>query len=506
MAARTRTRQRVEFGDFQTPPALARQVCEFLRTMLPSPAGVLEPTCGRGSLLAAALREFPSVRDAIGIEINSAYAEAARFEVARQDSPATCDILERDFFETDWRAVLKRLAEPLLVIGNPPWVTNSALGTISGSNLPVKSNRHGRSGMEALTGKSNFDISEWMLDRLLDALRGRHALLAMLCKTAVARKVLQYGWERGLITRAEIRSIDAKEHFDAAVDACLLVCDLSPGPTATEADVYAELTSPGPAQRVGLRDGRLIADLPAYKQTLAFAGEGGPVRWRSGIKHDCAKVMEFQKVGNRFVNGLGEAVELEEENLYPLLKSSHLANGTAGPGARWMLVTQRAVGDDTRHIADEAPRVWQYLQRHAERLDRRGSSIYRGRPRFSVFGVGPYTFSPWKVAVSGLYKHLTFRCIGPHAGRPVVLDDTCAFAPCQSAEEAEFLCRLLSSDVAQAFYHARIFWDAKRPITTDVLNQLDVGRLAGVLAPSESITASWLEQARGGDVGQLRLF
>jgi hypothetical protein len=506
MAVRTRSRQRVEFGDFQTPPSLARQVCELLRSERPSPAGILEPTCGRGSLLAAALRQFPSVRAAIGIEINPAHAEAARLDLGGQESQAVCDILEQDFFETDWREVLKRLPDPLLVIGNPPWVTNSALGAFAGSNLPVKSNRHGRTGMEALTGKSNFDISEWMLDRLLDALHGRHALLAMLCKTAVARKVLQYGWERGLVARAEIRSIDAREHFAAAVDACLLVCDLSPGPAQEEADVYAELTSSLPAHRIGLRDGRLVAELPAYEQMLAFAGERGPVRWRSGIKHDCAKVMEFQKVGNWFVNGLGETVELEEEYLYPMLKSSDLASGTATVGARWMLVTQRAVGDDTHHIADDAPRVWQYLQRHAERLDRRGSSIYRGRPRFSVFGVGPYTFAPWKVAVSGLYKHLTFRCVGPHADRPPVFDDTCAFAPCHSAAAAEFLCRLLSSDAAQTFYRARIFWDTKRPITTEVLNQLHVGRLAEALAPGDAVTAQWLRESCAAGAGQLQLF
>ena len=57
--------------------------------------------------------------------------------------------------------------------------------------------------------------------------------------------------------------------------------------------------------------------------------------------------------------------------------------------------------------------AWGYLLAHADLLDARSSSIYRKRPRFSVFGVGPYTFAPWKVGISGFYKTLDFRAIGP---------------------------------------------------------------------------------------------
>ena len=33
-------------------------------------------------------------------------------------------------------------------------------------------------------------------------------------------------------------------------------------------------------------------------------------------------------------------------------------------------------------------------------LDNRKSSIYNKRPRFSIFGIGDYSFSKWKVAIS----------------------------------------------------------------------------------------------------------
>src|SRR5207248_8948112 len=67
-------------------------------------------------------------------------------------------------------------------------------------------------GIAARTGKSNFDISEWMLIRLLRALRGRAATLAMLCKTATARKVLRYAWQNeGRIETAALYRIRSEE-------------------------------------------------------------------------------------------------------------------------------------------------------------------------------------------------------------------------------------------------------------------------------------------------------
>ncbi|HUG94422.1 MAG TPA: hypothetical protein VML55_26560, partial [Planctomycetaceae bacterium] len=466
------SRKRTEFGDFQTPAGLARQVCDAVRSRCPSPASLLEPTCGRGAFLVAALEAFPSLRNAVGLDINESHLGIARAALGRVEHAAARSLLHEDFYRADWPRLLAGLPEPLLVIGNPPWVTNSALGSLGSSNLPRKSNFQNHSGLDALTGKSNFDISEWMLIRLLELLRGRQAVLAMLCKTAAARKVLVHAWKHKLVSSAELRHIDAQAHFGAAVEACLLVCSIGGAVQGPQASVYGSLPAPQPDRVIGMADGRLIADLEAYERVRHLAGES-PIRWRSGVKHDCARVMEFHRVGGRFRNGLGELVELEDEFVYPLLKGSHVAAGRVTEPTRWLLVTQRTTGDDTSRIRQAAPKTWAYLERHAEALDRRASSIYRNRPRFAMFGIGEYTFAPWKVAISGLHKKLAFAVIGRHAGKPVVLDDTCAFLPCGSAEEAEFVRGLLDMEDSQTFYSSQVFWDAKRPITTEILNQLD---------------------------------
>jgi hypothetical protein len=125
-----------------------------------------------------------------------------------------------------------------------------------------------------------------------------------------------------------------------------------------------------------------------------------------------------------------------------------------------------------------APKAWQYLVANDALLARRGSSIYRNRPRFSIFGVGEYSFSPWKVAISGLYKKLEFVEVPPFQCRPVLLDDTCYFFSCQSEQESSVLYELVQSAPAREFWSAFVFWDAKRPITAQILKLLDFAALA----------------------------
>ena len=144
-----------------------------------------------------------------------------------------------------------------------------------------------------------------------------------------------------------------------------------------------------------------------------------------------------------------------------------------------------------------APKAWRYLLAHRQALEQRRSSIYRKRPPFSTFGIGPYSFSPWKVAVAGLYKTLRFVKVGALDGKPVLLDDTCYFLPCDSEADCDLLVELLSSPTAIQFYSSLVFWDAKRPITAKLLNQLDLTTLAKRLGKWNSQSAHLLNGLHG---------
>lgn len=475
---------KVEFGDFQTPPVLAQQVCRrLIRTGL-VPRSIVEPTCGQGSMLLAAMNEFPQVTHALGVEINASHLDYLQERIYTRQDATKIQMVHQDFFQTSWSTMLNKFPDPLLVIGNPPWVTNAGLATLESSNLPQKSNFQGFAGLDAITGKSNFDISEWMLIHLLEQLGGHAATLAMLCKTAVARRVLTFAWQKGIaMSDATICLIDAKLHFNAAVDACLLICEFKPGRSSLDAvtqqcDIYEDLSTQTPLSTFGYWEGKLIADLSSYERWQHLFGES-PYQWRSGIKHDCAKVMELtQENDDLYRNGLGETVTLESSCLYGLLKSSDIAKTTTTIPRRYMIVPQTTVGEQTQNLRLTAPQTWAYLTKYGEWFDRRKSAIYKKQPKFAIFGVGPYSFSPWKVAISGLYKSLNFAIVGPYHDKPVVFDDTCYFIPCNTKAEATLLANMLNSEIAQQFFRSFIFWDNKRPITSALLNQLDLKLLA----------------------------
>lgn len=486
--------KKTEYGDFQTPSMLAKRVCNFLHSRELCPVGVLEPTCGNGTFLQAAMQTFPSLRKVLGIEINPKYVKNSRALLERLDS-VPYQVIESDFFRTKWRRVLKEVPSPMLILGNPPWVTSSQLGSLESSNMPAKINHDRHRGIEAITGKGNFDISEYMLQNILRWIDGTDGTMALLCKISVARKVLRYAWRSGLMLRgSEIRRINAFKHFGVSVEAGLLVVSGTSTHPEVECSVYDSLDSGQSSSRFGMQDDTLVANLELYNRWKHLAGFQ-QYRWRSGIKHDCSRIMEFHRVGPRsYINGFHEKVDLEDLYMYPMLKSSDVANGSVVEPKRWMLVTQQTIGEDTEQIRSLAPLTWKYLCRHSNRLGQRRSSIYRNRPRFSIFGVGEYTFEQWKVAISGFYKQFRFRIIGSFEGKAIVLDDTCYSVSLASLEEATFVQGLLESQPAQQFLEAFVFWDEKRPVTTSLLGRLDLMAVARELE-SETKLERYLRKA-----------
>ena len=483
-------RKTIEYGDFQTPLDLAGDVCSLLAGRGTSPSSVVEPTCGRGSFLGAALRTFPTVRRAIGVDINQEHVVAAR-DSLDQFRDVDWDVSCADYFSLDWEALIQTLPEPFLILGNPPWVTNSELASLGSSNLPEKSNFQARRGIDAMTGGGNFDISEWMLLRAFEWMSGRESTLAMLCKTSVARRALVHLWESHKPSgQSGIYAIDSMKHFGVSVDACLLVVSFGTTKGDATCHVYESLDSRVPESKLSYRDGRLVADEELYERWQGLLSSDG-VKWRSGIKHDSSKVMELNRLNSPglYINGLRESVHLEDDYLYPMMKSSAVAKKTELNPSKFMVVPQQFVGQETDSIKEAAPLTWKYLQDHGSLLDARRSSIYRNKPRFSVFGVGDYSFTDWKVAVSGFYKDVRFRVIGPLEGRPVVLDDTCYLLPCPTQDSAEDIARMLNTPLAQGLLSIFLFPQAKRPVTAELLQRVDLTALAEELGQS---VPSWL--------------
>lgn len=457
-----------EFGDFQTPVALARRCLHVLG--LGGGARVLEPTCGLGNFLEAAAALDPA-SERVGIELQNEYvARASKWGEVRVGNIFLTDLPS----EVTWSG-----DGPLYVVGNPPWVTSAELNRMDSSNLPKKENFKKARGLEALLGSSNFDVAEFIILKVLSEYQTQPLKLGMLCKTQVARNVIEYAASARLpIFSSSIHRIDAVKWFGAGVDACWFTVQMDasvpPSYTCTIHSDLFEDDDDGQSQ-FGVIDGRLVSDVVRYESVRSADGRS-PYEWRSGLKHDAASVFELA-ASPAPTSSDGKMLDLEPEFVFPLLKSTDVFRGRHRELSRWVIVPQQAFGVETNSLAWRAPMLWKYLNSHGDILDGRKSSVYRNRPRFSVFGHGEYTYAPYKAAVSGLHKEPIFRLVAPINGKPVVLDDTCYFLPFTNATEARLVVSILNSEPCVNLIESMAFWDSKRPITKRLLARIDLNRL-----------------------------
>ena len=141
-----------EYGDYQTPIDFAEKVCRYLHDCCRiKPSAVVEPTCGIGGFLKSSL--LFEANEYYGIEINAEYCRICRNFISEEK----VKIIHSDFFSFSSKSLIKDKRQ-VLVLGNPPWVTNSTLSVLASDNLPVKANFKGLKGIEAITGAGNFDI------------------------------------------------------------------------------------------------------------------------------------------------------------------------------------------------------------------------------------------------------------------------------------------------------------------------------------------------------------
>jgi hypothetical protein len=90
-----------------------------------------------------------------------------------------------------------------------------------------------------------------------------------------------------------------------------------------------------------------------------------------------------------------------------------------------------------------------------------------------LFGVGPYTLAPFKVAVSGFYKDPRFTLLCPDdLGRPPLVDDTCYVLPFETRTDAEAMAEYLNGDQVKGLLRSIADQTAKRPYTKDVLGRI----------------------------------
>lgn len=458
-----------EFGDYQTPDSFAEIVCNLLRDKLNvTPHIVIEPTSGVGNFLNAALNSFDTIDGAIGLEINPAYCNECKKRIIDE----RLQVINDNFFTYQ---IEKYIGEKeTLFLGNPPWATNSELNF----NLPEKENFKKLSGTDAITGASNFDICEYIILKLIEKSLNKRVEIAMLCKTSVARNVLlELDRNDTCIDTVKMYNFNSSKIFGISAPACLLFIKMSTTDIkCRECDIY-EIDSPDTIiGKIVFKNGKLSN---CNDGVIDLDGDCC-IEWRQGVKHDCAGVMELEKENeNWYKNKNKEEIELEDSLVFPLMKSSSFKKPVINSDfKKYVIVTQKKVRDETGYIEKLAPKTWKYLCDRKAVFDSRKSSIYKGAPAFSMFGVGDYSYAEYKVGISGFYKKPLFALLynEKRIDQPIMVDDTSYFLSFDNYSEAYTCMLLLNSERVQKFLLSISFQDAKRPYTKKVLQRLDLNK------------------------------
>ena len=467
-----------EYGDYQTPIDFAKKVCIYLKDYRHiNPSAIVEPTCGVGSFLESSLLFEAS--EYYGIEINPEYCDTCLKKI----NDNRVKIINSDFFSFSSKDFIQDKSQ-ILVIGNPPWSTNSMLSALGSENLPIKTNFKGLKGIEAITGASNFDICEYIILQLINEYRDTNTIISMLCKTSVARNVFKE-LKRNYInfSSCDILEFDAAKIFRINASACVLIIQLSEKMASSDiCNVYDFERPEIIKSQFGYSDGQFYSNLDS--ETENFDGRCC-FEWRQGVKHDCSKIMELTLRNGVLQNGQKEAVHIEDDIVFPLIKSSMFKAPIIHSFSKYVIVTQKKVREETEHLKNDVPKTWEYLNNNIKLFENRKSSIYNGAPPFSMFGVGDYSYSKYKVGVSGFYKQPLFSVLYSDDEKPVMIDDTSYFICFDNYDMAYVAMLLLNSDKVQKFLKSIAFLDAKRPYTKKVLERIDFHKIIKTLIIDE---------------------
>lgn len=471
---------REDYGDWQTSYDFARSVCLYLKSRGVAPDVIVEPTCGIGNFIAAAIDVFGTIGKVYGVEISKRYISQTeqRLQNYVEDNRISCfELYNTNVFTFDFGKIVKENQNKnILILGNPPWVTNSSLGKTAGTNLPTKENLDKHRGIEAITGKGNFDIAESICNLLIDAFSCHHNThMALLVKNSVIKNILyrQHFRPRPI---QDVRQLcfNAKKEFCVSVPASLFECRVGLN-SQNQCESYNFYTKRY-SHAFGWVNDAFVSNVQDYGETNFIDGRS-PLTWRSGVKHDCSKIMELSLSKGVYENGLKEVVDIDERTIFPLLKSSDIGKGIKGV-RKYIVLPQTNISDETSSLEKTAPKTYSYLLSHATYLDGRKSIIYRNKPRFSVFGLGDYSFAPYKVIISALYSDLIFSLVEPIGDKPVMVDDTCYSLGFNKIEYARLTLFILQSDMLKRFIRNICFMDAKRVVSRDILMRINLYQLS----------------------------
>jgi hypothetical protein len=145
---------------------------------------------------------------------------------------------------------------------------------------------------------------------------------------------------------------------------------------------------------------------------------------------------------------------VEPDLVFPLLRGKDVQRWNATPVFSILVVQDRQdqrSGIPEKTMQAKYPKSYLYLKQFESFLTHRPDRKYYppGSPFYTMRNVARYTFASWKVVWREQASSFTCAVTGPLDGRPVIPDHKLMLVECHTAEEAHYLCALLSASPAK---------------------------------------------------------
>jgi hypothetical protein len=215
------------------------------------------------------------------------------------------------------------------------------------------------------------------------------------------------------------------------------------------------------------------AALPGIRKVIGqsyYKAYAGACTWLNSVYW--VRILQHLPNGDLLIENLHDVgkikvekvqMAIEPDLVYPLLRGRDVQRWRAEPSAYIILAqdpqTRAGIPEDV--MKRKYPKTYAYFKKFEEQLRKR--SGYRQYfspedPFWSMYNVGPYTMSRWKVVFKDLTEIFQCAAIGPSqfAGgvKQILPDVTMRLMPCDDENEARFVAALLNSHPVLTTLHA----------------------------------------------------
>ncbi|WP_405291628.1 hypothetical protein [Methanobrevibacter sp.] len=456
-----------ELEDYQTPSLITDKICDYLKNYLKiQPDVIIEPTCGIGNFLKSASNTFKN-QELYGIEIDK-----KKLNNVNRSIP-NLKLINEDIFQFKFDMINKN--DSYLIIGNPPWITDAKLDNINCGNIRNKFDFKNNKTNDINTEINNFEISEYIILRIINEFKDTKSTIAIICKTIVSKNIFKEVIKNN-IPYSFVKQLNFNySTFDIDEEICLFIMQFGGMPLTNKICEVTEFSNP---EKILYKISFKSDKNHSNDNVLDIDGKC-KMKWREGIKHDCAKIIELTCENSKLINNLNETVLIEKTLLYPLLKTSNLNKPIVNDTSKYIIITQQKIRQDTKYIKTEAPKTWEYLNKNKKYFDKRKSKTYKKTPDFSIFGIGKDAFKKYKVVISSYFKKPKFSLV--YSAKAIMLDDSCYYLSFENYDDAYITMLILNSQLVKIFLKNIAFLDAKRPFSKKILKRIDFDKCLKIL-------------------------